>query len=133
MPQIRGWWAGGWRGRVGGPTMLSDTGDQAVCTADQTDGYSKPPPYHEQSRRQVEQLGTTCHPIRAPQWPHRVHDGPAWLDRVGKKPSVKEDLLIYSSCVAVSGQCLSVAIITSNEMDFNSCAYMVGFPKSSHN
>jgi len=32
---------------------------------------------------------TTGHPINAPQWPHRVCDGHAWLDRVGKKPSVK--------------------------------------------
>jgi len=36
MPQIRGWvggrgW-GKWRGRMGGLTMPSDIGDQAVCT-----------------------------------------------------------------------------------------------------
>jgi len=68
----------------------------------------------------VEQFGTTGHPINAPQWPHRVCVGPAWLDRVGKKPSVKADLLIYSNCVTVSGQCLNVAIIISNKMDFNS-------------
>jgi len=29
------------------------------------------------------------------QWPHRVCVGPAWLDRVSKKPSVKADLLMY--------------------------------------
>jgi len=46
MPQIRGWvgkrgWEG-WRERVGGLTMPSDTGDQVVCTVDQTDGHSSP-------------------------------------------------------------------------------------------
>jgi len=51
--------------------------------------------------------------------------------KVGKNLSVKADLLIYSNGVTVSGQCLSVAIIISNKMDFNSCAYMVDFPKSS--
>jgi len=45
MPQIRGqvgegW--GGWRGRVGGLTMLSDTGDKVMCTVGQTDGHSSP-------------------------------------------------------------------------------------------
>jgi len=77
-------------------------------------------PYHEKSRHWVEQFGTTCHLIKAPQWPRRVCDGPAWFDRVGKKLSVKADLLIYSNCVTISGQCLSVATITSNKMDFNS-------------
>jgi len=46
MPHIRGWvggmeW-GCWRGRVGRLTMLSDTGDQAVCTVSQTEGHSSP-------------------------------------------------------------------------------------------
>jgi len=40
----RGW--GGWRGRMGGLTMLSDTGedtgDQVVCTVGQTGGQSSP-------------------------------------------------------------------------------------------
>jgi len=29
-------------GRVGGLTMLSDTGNQVVCTVGQTDGHSSP-------------------------------------------------------------------------------------------
>jgi len=40
MPQIRGWGWGGWRGRMGGLTMLSDTGKQVICTVGQTDGHS---------------------------------------------------------------------------------------------
>jgi len=51
----------------------------------------------------VEQFGTTGYPINAPQWPHRICDGPAWLDRVSKKLSVKADLLISSNYVTVSG------------------------------
>jgi len=68
-------------------------------------------------------------------WPHfeePVCVGPAWLHRVGKKPSVNADLLIYGNCVTVSGQCLSVAIIISIKMDFNFYAYIAHFPKSSH-
>jgi len=34
-------------GRVGGLMMLSDTGDQVVCTVGQTDGHSSP--YHTTS------------------------------------------------------------------------------------
>jgi len=129
---VEGGW-GGWRGRVGGLTIPVDTGDQVVCTVHGPERCSQQPrPYHEENRRQVEQFGTTCHPINAPQWLHRVCDGPAWLDRVSKKPSVKANLLIYINCVKVSRQCLSVAIIISNKLDFNSCAYMAGFPKSSH-
>jgi len=60
-------------------------------------------PYYEENRCQVEQFGTTGYPINAPQWPHRVCVGPVWLDRVGKKPSVKADLLIYGNCVTVPG------------------------------
>jgi len=88
----------------------------------------QPWPYHKESRRWVEQLGTTDHPINASQWPYRVCVGPAWFDRAGKIPSVKADLLIYSNCVTVSGQCLSVLIIISNKMYFNSCVYMARFP-----
>jgi len=47
-------------------------------------------------------FGTAGYPINAPQWPHRVCVGPAWLDRISKKPSVKADL-IYSNCITVSG------------------------------
>jgi len=42
MPQIRVGWVGGWKERVGGLTMPSDTGDQVVCTVGQTDGHSSP-------------------------------------------------------------------------------------------
>jgi len=55
--------------------------------------------YHEESRHQAEQFGTTGYPINALQWPHRVCIVPAWLDTVSKKLFVKADLLIYSNCV----------------------------------
>jgi len=38
---VGGEW-GGWRGRAGGLMMLSDTGDQVVCTVDHTDAHSSP-------------------------------------------------------------------------------------------
>ena len=49
----------------------------------------------------------------------------SWLDRVGKKLSVKADLAIYSYIVTVSGQYLSVAITLSNQMDFSYCDNIV--------
>jgi len=48
---VGGGW-GGWRGRVGGLTMLSDTGDQVVCTVDQTDGHNSS--YHTTSRADIQ-------------------------------------------------------------------------------
>jgi len=64
MPQIRGWVG---VGRVGGLTMLSDTGDQAVCTVGQTDGHSSPD--HTKRRADIEwdslgpQAALLMHPI----------------------------------------------------------------------
>jgi len=97
----------------------------------QINGHSNPD--HIIRRADIEWDSLASHAILLiPQWPHRVCDGSAWLDRLSKKPSVKVDLFIYRNCVTVSGQYLSVAIIINNKMDFNSCAYMATFPKSSH-
>jgi len=54
MPQIRGWAGerGVGRGRVGGLTMPSDTGDQVVCTVGQTDGHNSP--NHTMRRADIE-------------------------------------------------------------------------------
>jgi len=52
MPRIRGGWVGGWRERVGGLKVLSDTGDQVVCTMGQADGHSSP--YHTTSHADVQ-------------------------------------------------------------------------------
>ena len=51
---------------------------------------------------------TTCSLIKSLQWFHRPCSAPLWIDRVGKKPSVKADLAIYSyviGCVWVVGKC----------------------------
>ena len=58
-----------------------------------------------------EQPSTPCRLIDAPQVPLRLRCDSSWLDRVGKKPTLKADLAIYSYIVTVSGQYLSVAII----------------------
>jgi len=55
MPQIRGW--GGWRGRMGGLMMLSDTGDQVMCTVGQTDGHSSPDHTTSQADVQWDRIG----------------------------------------------------------------------------
>ena len=57
-----------------------------------------------------------CHLIDAPQVPRKLCCDSSWLDRVGKKPSLKADMAIYSYIVTVSGEYLSVAITLSNKM-----------------
>ena len=52
---------------------------------------------------------------------------------VGKKPSVKADLAIYSQAVDVRGQCMSESLKLGHNLDFSSCDIMIGFHKSSHN
>ena len=70
--------------------------------------------------------------ISAPQWPHKPCNASIWLYTVGKKPSVKTDLAMYSHTVDVSRQCMSVSLILNCKLDFSSCAIRAGFRKSSH-
>ena len=46
-----------------------------------------------------------CSLISAPQWLHGPCSVPSWFYRVGKRPSVKADLAIYSPVSGVSVQC----------------------------
>jgi len=56
MLHIKGWVGekgmGSVEGRGGGLTMLSDTGDQDMCTMGQTDGHSSPD--HTMRRADIE-------------------------------------------------------------------------------
>jgi len=112
VPHIRG--LVGWRrvgrveGWVGELTMSVDTADQVVCTVTKLcpiNGHSS------SSRHILEQNWMPSYPINAPQWPHRVCFGTLLLDRVDKRPSVKADLLIYSSFATVSGHCSAVWLL----------------------
>ena len=58
----------------------------------------------------------------APQWFHRPCNAHTQFYRVGKKPSVKAYLAIYSHILDVSGQCMSVSLILGIKLDFISCA-----------
>ena len=49
------------------------------------------------------QFSTPCCLINTPQWPHRFCCGLSWLEKIGKMPSVKADLAIYSYIVTMSG------------------------------
>ena len=79
-----------------------------------------------------QQFHTTPTLISAPQWPHRPCNAPMQPYTVGKKPSVKADLAIYSQAVDVRGQCMSESLKLGHNLDFSSCDIMVGFHKSSH-
>jgi len=52
-----GGWVGVGRVRVGGLTMLSDTGDQVMCTVGQTDGHSSPDYTTSQADMQCDRIG----------------------------------------------------------------------------
>ena len=51
---------------------------------------------------------------------------------VGKMPSVKADLAIYSQAVDIRGRCMNESLILGCNLDFSSCDIMVGFHKSIH-
>ena len=79
-----------------------------------------------------QQFGTQQILISALQWANRPCNAPTWFYRVGKKPSVKADLAIYSYALDVSGWCMIVSLIIFIKLDFSSCANWDGFCKSSH-
>ena len=79
-----------------------------------------------------QQFGTQPILISAPQWANRPCNAPTRFYRVGKKPSVKADLAIYSHAVDVGEQCRSESLTLGHYLDFSSCDIMVGFCKSSH-
>ena len=79
-----------------------------------------------------QQFDTTPTLISAPQWPHRPCNAPMRLYTVGKKPSVKADLAMYSHTVDVSRQYMSVSLILGCKLDFASCIIRAGFCKSYH-
>ena len=79
-----------------------------------------------------QQSGTQPILISAPQWPNRTCNAPTRLYRVGKKPSVKAYLAIYSYAADASGQCMRESLILGHNLDFSSCDILVGFCKSSH-
>ena len=70
--------------------------------------------------------------ISSLQWACWPCNAPTRYYMVGKKPSVKADLAIYSQAVDVRGRCMSESLILGHNLDFSSCDVMVGFRKSSH-
>ena len=79
-----------------------------------------------------QQFGTQPILISAPQWACWPCNAPTRVYTVGKKPSVKADLSIYSQAVDVHGRCMSESLKLEHDLDFSSCDIMVGFYKSSH-
>ena len=78
------------------------------------------------------QFGTQPILISAPQWACWPCNAPTRFYTVGKKPSVKADLTIYSQAVDVRGQCMSESLMLGHNLDFISYDIMVSFHKSSH-
>ena len=90
---------------------------------------------HKPQDRSRQPLATVWHTtilISAPQWACWPCNAPTQFYTVGKKPSVKADLAIYSQAVDVRGRCMSESLILGHNLDFSSCDIMVSFRKSSH-
>ena len=79
-----------------------------------------------------QQFGTRPIRISAPQWACWPCNAPTRSYTVGKKPSVKADLAIYSQAVDIRGWCMSESLKLRHNLDFSSCDIMVSFHKSSH-
>ena len=79
-----------------------------------------------------QQSGTQPILISVSQWPNRTCNTPTRPYRVGKKPSIKVDLAIYSHEVDASGQCMSESLVLWHNLDFSSCDILVSFCQSSH-
>ena len=76
-----------------------------------------------------QQFGTKPILFSAPQWVNRPCNAPTQLYRIGKKPSVKADLAIYSQAVDVRGQCMSELLILGHNLDFNYYYYYYHVPR----
>ena len=61
----------------------------------------------------------------APQWPNRTCNAPTRPYRVGKKPSMKADLAIYSHTVDAAGQCMSELLMLGHNLDFSTCDILI--------
>ena len=79
-----------------------------------------------------QQFGTQPILISVPQWACWPCNASTQFYTVGKKPSVKADLAIYSQDVDVRRRCMSESLILGHNLHFSSCDIMVGFHKSSH-
>ena len=111
-----GWWGAGGQAE-GGPSLplghiewCCALNRQQGCTNHKIDWYG-----HWQ------QFGTQPILISAPHWANRPCNAPSRFYGVGKKPSVKADLAIYSHAVDVRGQCMSESLILGHNLDFSSC------------
>ena len=72
-----------------------------------------------------QQFGTQPILISVPQWACWPCNAPTGFYTVGKKPSMKADLAIYSQAVDVCGQCMSESLKLGHNLDFSSCDIMV--------
>ena len=76
-----------------------------------------------------QQFDTQCSRISVSQWHCILHSGLSWIYRVTEMMPVKANLIIWSSLIGMSGQCKSVAFMSSYYLDFSSCRIVPGFCK----
>ena len=113
--------------RRANPTIIAQT--VVLCSQQMTGMYRN----HRIDRDgHWQQFGTQPILISTPQWACWSCNAPTRFYMVGKKPSVKADLTIYSQAVGVRGRCMSESLILEHNLHVSSCDIMVGFHKSSH-
>ena len=116
-----GWGGGGGWQAEGGQTLL--------CSQQTTGMYTN---HRMDQDGHWQQFGTQLILISAPQWACWPCNAPTQSYTVGKKPTVKADLAIYSQAVDVRGRCMSSSLKLGHNLNFSSCDIMAGFHKSSH-
>ena len=119
---------GGWGGVVGVggkpeagyPAIRAQT--VVLCSQQMTGMYTN----HRIDRDgHWQQFGIQPILISAPQWACWPCNTPTRFYMVGKKPSVKADLAIYSQAVDVRGRCMSESLILGHNLDFSSWSVFV--------
>ena len=75
-----------------GYTFHWDTDSSAVSSTSDKNRHSP----QGRSRQLLAAVWHPMQPYLIPQWLHRPSSAPLWTDRVGKKPSVKADLAVYT-------------------------------------
>ena len=109
-----GWW--GWMGKptADPPAIRPQT---VVSCSQQTTGMHT---NHKMDRDgRWHQSDTQPILISVLQWPNRTCNAPTRPYKVGKKPSVKAYLVIYSHTIDAAGQCMSESLMLGHNLDFS--------------
>ena len=106
-----GWW--GWMASRRRPIPAIRAQTVVLCSQLTTGMYTN---HRIDQDSHWQQFGTQSILISAPQWACWPCNAPTWFYTVGKTPSVKADLAIYSQAFDVCGWCMSESLILGHNL-----------------